>query len=87
MNTNKLTQKSIEALQNAQSIAVAHANQTLQPEHLLLSLLQQQDSLNRQLLPKMDIDTDAFVSNIETKYIVRQNVTGHSMLQSRLLHR
>ncbi|MBQ7006611.1 MAG: type VI secretion system ATPase TssH, partial [Oscillospiraceae bacterium] len=76
MNTNKLTQKSIEALQNAQSIAVAHANQTLQPEHLLLSLLQQQDSLNRQLLQKMGIDTDAFVSNIETKINQLPKVTG-----------
>ena len=76
MNTNKLTQKSIEALQNAQSIAVAHANQTLQPEHLLLSLLQQQDSLNRQLLQKMDIDTDAFVSNIEAKINQLPKVTG-----------
>lgn len=39
MNTNKLTQKSAEVLQNAQSVAVSYSNQTLQPEHLLLSLL------------------------------------------------
>ena len=76
MNTNKLTQKSIEALQNAQSIAVAHANQTLQPEHLLFSLLQQQDSLNRQLLQKMGIDADAFVNNVETKINQLPKVTG-----------
>lgn len=46
MNTNKLTQKSAEVLQNAQSVAVSYSNQTLQPEHLLLSLLTGQDSLN-----------------------------------------
>ncbi|MBE6886900.1 MAG: ATP-dependent chaperone ClpB [Ruminococcaceae bacterium] len=76
MNTNKLTQKSIEALQNAQSIAVSYANQTLQPEHILLSLLQQQDSLNRQLFQKMGLDADAFVNNVETRISQLPKVTG-----------
>ena len=76
MNTNKLTQKSMEALQNAQSIAVSHGNQTLQPEHLLLGLLQQQDSLNSQLLQKMGIDVSAFISNLETKINQLPKVSG-----------
>ncbi len=67
MNTNKLTQKSMEALQNAQSIAIQYSNQTLQPEHLLLALLQQQDSLNAQLFQKMSIDVGNFVQNLTTK--------------------
>ena len=56
MNTNRLTQKSMEAVQKAQSIAVEYSNQTLQPEHLLLSLLSQQDSLNAQLFTRMGVD-------------------------------
>ncbi|MBQ9845730.1 MAG: ATP-dependent chaperone ClpB [Oscillospiraceae bacterium] len=64
MNTNRLTQKSMEAVQNAQSIAVEYSNQTLQPEHLLCSLLSQQDSLNAQLFTKMGVDTDSFIQNV-----------------------
>ena len=64
MNANKLTQKSMEAVQNAQSIAVEYSNQTLQPEHLLLSLLNQQDSLNAQLFTKMGVDVNSFIQNV-----------------------
>ena len=41
MNMNELTQKSIEAIQAAQELAVANSHQTLQPEHLCLALLGQ----------------------------------------------
>ena len=54
----------MEAVQNAQSIAVEYSNQTLQPEHLLCSLLSQQDSLNAQLFTKMGVDTDSFIQNV-----------------------
>ena len=64
MNTNRLTQKSVEAVQNAQSIAAEYSNQTLQPEHLLLSLLSQQDSLNAQLLTRMGVDINSFMQNV-----------------------
>ena len=64
MNTNRLTQKSMEAVQNAQSIAAEYSNQTLQPEHLLLSLLSQQDSLNAQLFTRMGVDTNSFMQNV-----------------------
>ena len=76
MNTNKLTQKSIETLQNAQSIAVAHGNQTLQQEHLLFSLIGPQDSLNRQLLHKMGVDVQAFADNVQTKINQLPKVSG-----------
>ena len=76
MNTNKLTQKSIETLQNAQSIAVAHGNQTLQQEHLLFSLIGPKDSLNRQLLHKMGVDVQAFADNVQTKINQLPKVSG-----------
>ena len=43
MNTNKLTQKSLEAIQNAQSIAISNSNQQIEQEHLLVSLLEQEE--------------------------------------------
>ena len=76
MNTNKLTQKSMEALQNAQSIATQYSNQTLQPEHLLLALLQQQDSLNAQLFQKMGIDVSNFIQSLTSKISQLPKVTA-----------
>ena len=76
MNTNKLTQKSMEALQNAQSIAVEYSNQTLQPEHLLYSLLTMQDSLNARLFTKMGVDTGSFAQNLQRKIARMPKVSG-----------
>lgn len=45
MNAQKMTQKSLEALQAAQSLAVEYENQALCPEHLFCALLSQQDGL------------------------------------------
>ena len=76
MNTNKLTQKSMEALQNAQNVAIEYSNQTLQPEHLLLALLSQEDSLNAQLLQKMGVNVSAFIDNVTSKIRQLPKVTG-----------
>lgn len=45
MNAEKFTQKTIETINNAQEIAREHHNQTITPEHLLLSLLSQDGGL------------------------------------------
>ena len=76
MNTNKLTQKSAEVLQNAHSVAVSYSNQTLQPEHLLLSLLTGQDSLNGQLFTKMGIDVNNFCDDLKRKIAALPKVSG-----------
>lgn len=60
MNANKLTQRSLEAIQGAQSIAVEHENQQVDQEHLLLALLAQEDSLAAGLLTRMGTDAAAF---------------------------
>ena len=39
MNAQKYTQKSLEAIQGAQSLAIEHANQQIEQGHLLLALL------------------------------------------------
>ena len=49
MNAQKMTQKSLEALQAAQSLAVEYENQALAPEHLFCALLGQENGLIGQL--------------------------------------
>ena len=44
MNAQKLTQKSLEALQEAQSIASRNSNQAVDQQHLMLALLSQEKS-------------------------------------------
>ena len=56
MNTNKLTQKSIEAIQRAQSIASAKSNASIEQVHLLAALVGQQDGLIPSLLKKLGAD-------------------------------
>ena len=55
MNSQKLTQKSIEAIQKAQSLAVENENSQIDQEHLLYALLTQEDSLIKELLKKMNV--------------------------------
>ena len=59
MNFNRYTQKSLEAVQSAQNLAVANHHQQLEQIHLLLALLQQDDGLTRQLLRRMEISVES----------------------------
>ena len=52
MNTQNYTQKTVEAIQNAQNIARENDNQSLVPEHLLYSLLDQDGGLIPSLFKK-----------------------------------
>ena len=61
MDTQKFTQKSLEAIQQAQSLAIENSNQQVGQEHLLLALLTQQNGLIPQLLKKMGRDDEALV--------------------------
>ena len=55
MNSSKLTQKTQEAIQEAQSLAVRFGHQEVDGEHLLLALLDQPDGLVPRLLKKIDV--------------------------------
>ena len=55
MDAQRFTQKSAEALQSAQRIAIEHQNQQIEQPHLLLALLDQQDGLIPQLLEAMGL--------------------------------
>ncbi len=76
MNLQKLTQKSIEAIQNAQSIAISHSNQQIDQLHVLLSLLTQQDGLIPQLLKSMGIDSSAMEKQTESYVNALPKVMG-----------
>ena len=54
MNTNQYTQKTLEALQAAQQLAVEYQHNQLEPEHLLHALASQEQGLIPQLLQKMN---------------------------------
>ena len=55
MNIQKFTQKSMEAVQDCEKLAYEYGNQELEQEHLLVSLMRQQDGLIPKLIEKMEI--------------------------------
>ena len=59
MNFGNYTQKSLEAVQSAQSLAVENGHQELQQLHLLIALLHQEGGLIPQLLRKMEITPES----------------------------
>ena len=67
MNLQKFTQKSLEAIQNAQSNAVEYGNPQLDQQHLLLALLQQEDGLIPGLLQKMNINVNGLTQAVENE--------------------
>ena len=60
MNIEQMTQKTREALQAAQRIAVEYSNNAVEQEHLLAALAQQQDGLIPQMLQTLGVDANAF---------------------------
>ena len=67
MDANKLTQKSLEAVQSAQSIALEHQSQQVDCEHLLLALLKEDNSLIRSLIKRAGADEAAFTAAVEAR--------------------
>ncbi len=76
MNMNQLTQKTIEALQNAQHLAVEYSNQAVEQEHLLAALVQQEQGLIPQLLTTLGADPNAFAQAALQKVEALPRVTG-----------
>ena len=65
MNTQKLTQKSIEVINNAQSIAQEYGNQQLEQAHFLKALVDQENGITGELLKKCGVDTKAFADSVK----------------------
>src|SRR6185312_7477111 len=64
MDFNRLTEKSQEAIQQAQSSAVEHGNQQVDVEHLLLALLDQEGGLVPSILTRADVSVDALRNRV-----------------------
>ena len=76
MDMNQFTQKAREALQAAQRIAVEYSNNTVEQEHLLAALAQQQDGLIPQMLTNMGTDPNAFAQAALQKVEALPRVSG-----------
>ena len=76
MNIEQMTQKTREALQAAQRIAVEYSNNAVEQEHLLAALAQQQDGLIPQMLQTMGTDPNAFAQAALQKVEALPRVTG-----------
>ena len=76
MNINKFTQKSLQAVNDLEKIAYEYGNQEVEQEHLLYSLLNQEDSLILKLIEKMEIDKEHFARNVENALAKRTKVSG-----------
>jgi len=76
MDMNKLTQKSQEALQNAQTQALRYSHGEVDGEHLLLVLLEQADGILPRILQRMEVAVESFRREIEKELGKRPKVSG-----------
>ena len=87
MNINKFTKNSIEAVQNCERLAYEYGNQMMDQEHLLLALLQLDDSLISKLIEKMDIDLEHFTDNVINAVNKISKVKGGNLYYSQDLNK
>ncbi len=76
MNFQKFTQKSVQAVNDLEKVALEYGNQEIEQEHLLYSLLNQEESLIARLIAKMDIDAVLFKERTEEALNKRVKVSG-----------
>lgn len=76
MNAQKLTEKSLDAIRNANQIAIENQNTTIQQIHLFYALLTQENGLVRQLFEKMQKPVDSLESTLKEKINSLPSVTG-----------
>ena len=76
MNTNQYTQKTLEALQAAQQLALEYQHNALEPEHLLHALASQEQGLIPQLLQKLNVDPGSFAAAVAEKLSALPRVSG-----------
>ena len=87
MDFNKYTQKSLEAVQSCQSLAVEYGNQEIDQIHLLYALVNKEDSLIVKLMDKMNINTGGFVFQTEKALAGHVKVQGGQQYMSQALSR
>ena len=87
MDFNKYTQKSLEAVQSCQSLAIEYGNQEIDQIHLLYALLNKEDSLIVKLMDKMNINSAGFVYQTEKILAGKVKVQGGQQYMSQDLSR
>ncbi|OQY09700.1 MAG: ATP-dependent chaperone ClpB [Fusobacteriia bacterium 4572_132] len=78
MNQEKLTQKSLEALSEAQNFAILYKHHQIDVEHLLLALLGQANGLVSNILRKMGVDVSKLMTKVEEELGKRAKVEGNT---------
>ena len=76
MNISKFTQKSVQAIQDLEKVAYEYGNQEIEEEHLLYTLLTQEDSLILKLIEKMEIQKEYFVDTVKKALDAKVKVQG-----------
>ncbi len=76
MDLNKLTQKSQEAVHEAQTKAVRYGHQEVDSAHLLLALIEQSDGVFPRLLTRMEVDSATLQEAVEDELERRPKVSG-----------
>lgn len=86
MNISKFTQKSLEAVNGCEKLAYEYGNQEMDQEHLLYSLLTQEDSLILKLVEKMEIQTEYFLNRVKKDLEKKVKVSGGKLYVSNSLN-
>ena len=76
MNTNQFTQKTIEAIQRAQQLAVEYQHMQVEQSHLALALIENSDGLIPQLLSRMNVDREALARALTENLEKTPRVSG-----------
>lgn len=76
MNAQKFTQKSLDAINSAQSTAIEYQNQSVEQEHILYALLEQESGLIPQLFTKMGADASSVSNEVRKLVAALPKVTG-----------
>lgn len=84
MNIQKFTQKSLEAVQSAQNLAIANQNAQIEQEHLLLALLEQDNSLIKELLKKIT-EEEKFEKELKSQVEKKPKITGGARPKDRYI--
>ena len=83
MDINKLTQKSREAVQDAQALTIEYGNTQIEQAHLLYALLAQENGLIPQMLTKMEIDPEAVKADAQQAVSRLPKVSGPAASRTR----
>ena len=86
MNINKFTQKSLEAVNSCEKLAYQYGSPEIDQEHFLYSLLTIEDSLILKLIEKMEVNKEAFLSQVKQAVEKKPKVSGGQTYISKSLN-